>query len=101
MASYRYRRPAHGDFTVAAPMTETTTHAKCPAEITTAEAWVADCHLTSPKVLSGALQFTCGRDAFKNGPEGKGMTVRETQESWVKQAADEGRKIEPVGSRWV
>jgi putative FmdB family regulatory protein len=91
MALYTFRCDTHGDFPLEQPMAETTRTASCPL-----------CGSNCSKVLGGALQFTYGRDAFHDGVEGGGETLRETGARWRREFREyHGRDVEPVGTRWV
>jgi hypothetical protein len=85
MIQYRFRCPDHGDFLIEQPMASTTPRHPCPTE---------PCEFDSPKVLSGHLQFSYGRDQFHDGPMGDGLSLREAERKAVADAHSAG--LEPV-----
>jgi len=87
MTIYAYRCESHGDFDVVSPMTTTTRLHPCPT-----------CSVPALKLLSGALQFTMGKDNF-HGP-----TLGERRADTIQANEAQGRKLGrdyESAARWV
>lgn len=86
MPRYTYLCDDHGPFDEYHSMSTTTPQWACPH---------GDIEHLAPKVLSGALQFTYGREDF-HGP-----TIGERFKQQIKDCEADGKGYEPVGQRWV
>ena len=85
MTPYTFECPDHGEFQREFPMGEAPSASRaCP----TCGGW-------GERVFGAVMKFTYGKERFH------GATINEQLEAQHKQWADEGRKVEYVGSRWV